>query len=45
MQQRTRLTMYEECAAITAREIERLRHKNAIRRSGARQPSEKDREL
>jgi hypothetical protein len=43
MQQRTRLTAYEENATTTTREIERLRHENAILRSGARPPSEQDR--
>jgi hypothetical protein len=45
MQQRTRLTAYEESATTTAREIERLRHENAILHSGAHPPSEQDREL
>jgi hypothetical protein len=36
---------YEESATAAAREIERLRHENAILRSGARPPSELDREL
>jgi hypothetical protein len=40
MRQRTRLTAYEESATATAYEIERLRHENAILRSGARPPSE-----
>jgi hypothetical protein len=44
-QQRTRLTVYEESATTTAREIERLRHENAILCSGARPPSELDHEL
>jgi hypothetical protein len=44
-QQRTRLTAYEESATTTAREIEMLRHENAILPSGARPPSEMDREL
>jgi hypothetical protein len=44
-QQRTYLTTYEESATTTAREIERLRHENAILRSGARPPSEMDHEL
>jgi hypothetical protein len=30
MQQRMHLTVYEESAATTARELERLRHGNAI---------------
>jgi hypothetical protein len=41
----THLTEYEESATTTAREIERLRHENAILRSGAWPPSELDREL
>jgi hypothetical protein len=45
MQQRTRLTTYKESATTAAREVERLRHENAILRSGARPPSEQDREL
>jgi hypothetical protein len=45
MQQRTRLTAYKESATATTGEIERLRHENAILRSGARPPSEQDREL
>jgi hypothetical protein len=45
MQQRTRLTVYNESATTSTREIERLRHENAILRSGARPPSELDREL
>jgi hypothetical protein len=36
---------YEESSTATTHEIERLRHENAILRSGARQPSEKDREI
>jgi hypothetical protein len=44
-QQRTRLTVYEEGATATAREIERLRHENAILRSTARPPSEQDHKL
>jgi hypothetical protein len=39
-QQRTRLTAYEESATTTAREIERLRHENAILCSGACPPLE-----
>ena len=42
MQQRTRLTAYKESATTTTREIERLRHENAILCSGARPPSEQD---
>jgi hypothetical protein len=45
MQQRTHLTAYEESATTATREIERLRHENAILHSGARPPSEQDREL
>jgi hypothetical protein len=45
MQQCTRLMVYDESATTTAREIERLRHDNAILSSGARPPSELDREL
>jgi hypothetical protein len=44
-QQRTCLTTYEESVTISAREIERLRHENAILHSGAQLPSELDREL
>jgi cell division protein FtsB len=40
MQQHTRLTAYKESATAATREIERLRHENAILRSGARPPSE-----
>jgi hypothetical protein len=45
MQQRTRLTTYEESAAATALEIERQRHENVTPHSGARPPLEQDREL
>jgi hypothetical protein len=45
MQQRTRLMAYKESAIAAAREIERLRHENAILHSGACPPSEQDREL
>ncbi len=45
MQQRMRLTAYEEHTTATSRELERLRHENAILRSGARPPSEQDHEL
>jgi hypothetical protein len=45
MQQHTHLTTYEESATFTAHEIERLRHENAILRSGARPSSEQDCEL
>jgi hypothetical protein len=44
-QQRMRLTSYEESATTAAREIERLRHENAILRSDAWPPSEMDYEL
>jgi hypothetical protein len=36
---------YEECATATAHKIERLRHENAILRSGACPPLEQDCEL
>jgi predicted RNase H-like nuclease (RuvC/YqgF family) len=39
------LTVYKESATATTREIERLRHENAILCSGARPISEQDREL
>jgi hypothetical protein len=42
MPQRTRLTVYNESATTSTREIERLRHENAILRSGACSPSEQD---
>jgi hypothetical protein len=45
MQQHTRLMAYKESATASTREIERLRHENAILHSGACPPSEKDREL
>jgi hypothetical protein len=45
MQQRTCRMVYKESATAATREIERLRHQNAILRSGARPPSEQDREL
>jgi hypothetical protein len=45
MQQCKRLMAYEEHTAATSRELERLRHENAILHSGARPPSEQDREL
>jgi hypothetical protein len=45
MQQHTRLIAYEESATAATAEIERLRHENAILRSGVRPPSEQDREL
>jgi hypothetical protein len=45
MQQRMRLTAYEEHTTATSRELERLRHENVILCSGARPPLEQDREL
>jgi predicted RNase H-like nuclease (RuvC/YqgF family) len=45
MQQHTRLMAYKESATAATGEIERLRHENAILRSGVRPPSEQDREL
>jgi hypothetical protein len=45
MQQRTRLTVYEESATATAWELERLRPENAILRNGACAPLEQDHEL
>jgi hypothetical protein len=45
MQQRMRLTAYKESATVATHEIERLRHENAILRSGARPLSEQDQEL
>jgi hypothetical protein len=45
MQQHTRLMAYKESATASTREIERLRHENAILCSSARPPSEQDREL
>jgi hypothetical protein len=45
MQQRTHLTAYKESATAANHEIERLRHENVILYSGARPPSEQDREL
>jgi hypothetical protein len=45
MQQCMHLTAYEEHTAATSCELERLRHENAVLRSGARPPSEQDREL
>jgi hypothetical protein len=45
MQQCTCLTAYKESATATTREIERLRHENAILHSGAHPPSEQDCEL
>jgi hypothetical protein len=45
MQQRMRLTAYEERATATSQKLERVRHENAILCSGARPNSEQDREL
>jgi predicted RNase H-like nuclease (RuvC/YqgF family) len=45
MQQRMCLTAYKESATTATREIERLRHENAILGSGARPLLEQDREL
>jgi hypothetical protein len=45
MQQRMSLTAYEEQTTTTSHELERLRHENAILRSGVCPPSEQDREL
>jgi hypothetical protein len=45
MQQRMHLMVYKESATAATHEIERLRYENAILRSGARPPSEQDREL
>jgi predicted RNase H-like nuclease (RuvC/YqgF family) len=45
MKQRKCLTVYKESATAATREIERLRHENAILRSGAHPPSEQDHEL
>jgi hypothetical protein len=45
IQQCAHLMAYEESAIATAREVERLRHENAILHSGARPPSEQDHEL
>jgi hypothetical protein len=45
MQQCMRLMAYEEHVAATLCELERLRHENAVLHSGARPPSEQDREL
>jgi hypothetical protein len=44
MQQRTRLMAYKEGATVATREIERLRHENAILHSSAHPPIEQDRE-
>jgi hypothetical protein len=45
MQQCTRLTAYKESATAATREIERLRHENAILHGGARSPLEQECEL
>jgi hypothetical protein len=45
MQQRMRLTVYEESATATSHELERLRYENSILRSGTHPPSEQDHEL
>jgi hypothetical protein len=45
MQQRLRLTGYEEHTAATSRELERLRHENDVLHSGARPPLEQDYKL
>jgi hypothetical protein len=45
MQQRMHLVAYKDSATAATHEIERLRHENAILRSGARPLSEQDREL
>jgi hypothetical protein len=45
MQQRTCLTAYKESATAATCKIERLRHENAILRSGACPPSEQDCEI
>jgi DNA polymerase sigma len=42
MQQRTSLTTYKECTTGATHRIERLRHENAILRSGTHPPSEQD---
>jgi hypothetical protein len=39
------LTAYKEHTAATSCELKRLRHENAVLRSGACPPSEQDREL
>jgi hypothetical protein len=45
MQQRTCMMAYKESATAATGEIERLRHENAILRSGVHPPSEQDLEL
>jgi hypothetical protein len=45
MQQHMHLTAYEEHTTNTSRELERLRHEDAVLRSGAHPPLEQDREL
>jgi hypothetical protein len=44
MEQCTRLTAYKESTTTATCVIERMRHENAIHRSGACPPSEQDRE-
>jgi hypothetical protein len=45
MQQCMRLIAYEEHTTATSRELDRLRHENAILCNGARPPLKHDREL
>jgi hypothetical protein len=45
MQLRMCLTTYEEHTTATSCELERLRHENAVLRSNALPPSERNREL
>jgi hypothetical protein len=45
MQQHVHLTAYEEHTTNTSRELERLRHEDAVLRSGVHPPLEQDREL
>jgi hypothetical protein len=45
MQQLICLTAYEEHTTATSRELERLRHENAILCSSAHPPTKQDREL
>jgi hypothetical protein len=40
-----RLTAYEEHVTTTSHKLERLRHENAVLRSGTLPPSDQDREL
>ncbi len=44
MQQRTRLTAYKESDTAATHDIERLRHENAVLRSGVHPPSKQDHE-